>query len=363
MSPENLYQVLGVSRTAKDAEIKRAFSKLARKLHPEVNPGDEAARAHYEKVCRAWEVLGQPGRRGEYDRLGHEEYFRRRSADAERAGAPPAEGAWSAAGATGLLGALLGPEVRGGVPGRPSGRGDDIQEVLDLTFDDAARGVARHVRVSRRVSCPECGGSGAAAGGLQECAACRGAGMMEKKRGPLVTREECAACRGTGRLVRLACRPCGGAGVSSVTEDVAVDVPAGVAAGSEVRVRGAGHAGSRGGPPGDLVVITRVGGHADFVRKGDNVYGIVPVMVWEAALGADILVPTLAGSVPLRIPPGTQGGQRFQLHGKGVPNLKTGRRGAHFVEIAVVVPAPSDEAARKAYRRLAELFPENPRRK
>lgn len=359
MSDEDLYVILGLSRTATERAIQRAFRKLTRKCHPLVNPGDKAAESDYHRLCQVYEVLGDTRRRAEYDRLGHREFTRR----SEEMKAVPVRGEeefLTEAVREGFIGDILGLRPKTATGELPR-RGEDIRHYLGLTFFQAAKGHETTVDIVRRVLCPTCGGAGTATGSRRDvCTRCRGTGITSRSLGPLVTERECAVCRGRGYLIRKACGVCRGAGRLEKRVEVKVRIPAGVISGSEIRVRGLGHDGEVDSPPGDLLIITRVEEHPRFARKGDTVYSTYPLMVWQAALGGQVTVTTLDGKVALAVPPGTQAGQQFRLSGRGIPNLMNGRRGDHVVEMRVIIPAPEDEASRKAWRKIAQLAPAQP---
>jgi molecular chaperone DnaJ len=339
--------------------LDKAFRKMKRKCHPEVNPGDDGSRELYEEICRAYRVLGDGRLRAEYDSLGHEEFFRRSSLVQEKT-AGEGETLPEGIAGEGIIGDIFGLKDR--TPGTGASPGKDVRHVVPLSLLQAVRGGEVEITFNRRTACPECRGSGAAReSGRQDCPDCASTGFTTVEKGPLSTRVECRGCRGRGYVIEKACAVCREAGLVERLEKVTVEIPPGVSSGSETRGIGLGHQDPSGGPPGDLLVITRVEEDPGIERKGDNLFSRVPLMVWEAALGAKILVATVEGKVPLVIPPGTQWGQRFKLGGKGVPNLKTGRRGDQFVTVEVVIPPPGDEESLKAYERLAELFTLNPR--
>lgn len=350
MDLSDLYGLLGVARGAPAKVIRRAFLKLSRRCHPEVNPGDSECRTRYLDLRAAWEVLGDPSRRQEYDRLGHDEYIRRH---APRPAGPVAEAAFlTEAVREGFIGELLGVSR----PPPPGGkrRGDDLRHVLRLPFMEAITGGVADIRVQRRHTCPDCDGRGTPGGEpLSDCQRCRGAGNVVRREGLVPIRETCPACGGRGKVARIPCPSCSGSGVVERRDRVKVKVPPGVTTGTELRLRGMGDAGVWGGPPGDLMVVTRVDEHPRFVRRGDAIHGEVELKVWQVALGAEVSVATVDGEARLKIPPGTQPGQEFVLPGRGVPNLKTGRRGDHVVRVTVHIPAAKGAEERRAWERLA----------
>lgn len=361
MQHESLYAVLGIEERATEKTIQRAFRKKTRKCHPEVNPGDESASALYQTLCLAYAVLGNSKLRSEYDRLGHEEFFHRYPKGEECSEIRQIDESFSEAVSEGFFGDILGIKKRPQAGGHPQ-KGEDIQHYLAISFLDSIKGREQEIGFSRKVVCHLCGGNGAAPGTeMKSCLSCRGSGISTLNYGPLSTQKECEDCGGRGYVISRTCKSCEGSGMLERKEKTVIKIPAGVFTGAEIRIKGFGNDGQKGGSAGDLVIITRVEDHPDFQRKGDNIYSVIPVMVWEAALGANILIPTVDGKESFSIPPGTQGGDRFKLSGKGVPNIKSGKRGDHFVEIKLVVPAPKDDESQRAYRKLAKLFPENPR--
>ncbi len=358
---EDLFAILGIDHGATDKAMERAFKKLTRKYHPEVNPGDERVTARYLEICRAYAVLSDKARRAEYNRLGHKEFFKRFPDDTGLPDKLPGDEYLPDEVREGFLGDILGLRRKGDAAVRPT-RGQDVYQILSMDFLEAARGVAKSVRFSRMVVCSLCGGKGTAPGVHREsCQHCKGSGIIFQSRGPLTFKRECARCGGRGYRIPKLCRGCRGDGTVKRTEDIPVIIPAGISTGSEIRLGGLGWEDPEGAPPGDLVISVRVEAHPGFVRKGENIFSSATIMVWEAALGANILIPTIDGMESLSIPPGTQSGEQFYLPNKGVPNGKTGKRGDQYVEIKVLIPASTNEESRRAYRRLSELFPDNPR--
>lgn len=356
MELENLYAILGVTPDDTENAIRRAFRKITRKCHPEVNPGDDEALVRYRILCKAYSVLGNKRSRSEYDRLGHEEFYRRYP-EGEATGTEKGEDYyWAEIAGEGFIGNILGIKRTLRVGVRPE-KGEDIQHFLVLDFFDVVRGRKSRIEIIRRTVCPACGGRGASSESqVEKCPGCGGTGVATQSFGPLSAQVECRQCRGSGRIIKRTCPVCRGARRVDRRQVVGVEIPAGVHTGSEIRIKGLGHEGLNGGQPGDLVLITRVEDNPGFQRKGDNIFSRVPVMFWEAALGGNIRIPTVDGEKLLEIPAGTQGHKRFKLAGLGIPNLKTGKRGDHFVEIELVVPAPVSEKERLAYLRLAEIF-------
>jgi molecular chaperone DnaJ len=365
MGKRDYYEVLGLPRSATDRDIKRAYRRLARRHHPDVNPGDKAAEARFKEITEAYEVLGDPQKRAEYDQFGH----RMAAGPGPRPGGPFAGAPFDlgdfARGGFGGLGDLLEGVFGAGVGVREEApaRGEDLHYTIDLDLEQAVRGLTTEVSVQRSAPCGSCGGSGGRPGaGTVPCPECGGTGRLAVGRGLLEMTRACGRCRGTGRVPEQPCPACGGRGHVPRAERVKVKIPPGVDTGSRVRLAGMGDAGPAGTPPGDLYIVTRVRPHPFFERKGDNIHCRVPVTVTEAALGARIQVPTVDGPAEMRIPAGTSSGQIFRLRAKGVPALRGGGRGDQYVTVEVVVPRDLNARAQELLRELARVAPEDPRR-
>jgi molecular chaperone DnaJ len=351
----DFYVILGLDRGAETGEIKRAFRRLARRYHPDINPGDRVAAAHFRQIAEAYETLSDPERRRRYDAGGA-------VAAAEAPAAYGFEGfdfSVSVGGASAsTFGDLFADVLRGYPAPRAGGtpeRGADLHQSIALGFDEAMRGGERHVTVTRQAVCRACRGAGSLATSESRCPHCQGSGTLKSVRGHMVFTKSCAPCRGTGRLVRTDCPACGGQQVEMRTEVVALPLPAGLADGATLRVAGAGHAGRNGGEPGDLFFSVTVEPHALFRREGDDLHLVVPIAIHEAALGARIDVPTLEGRARLRVPPGTQSGQRFRLRERGVPSPREGRRGDLVVEVRLVLPRLLDERSKELLREFGRI--------
>ncbi len=351
----DLYVILGLASGAKTSDIKRAYRRLARRFHPDINPGDAAARSVYVQICEAYETLVDPERRREYDTAGGHHAAEASSATFEFSGfdfSAAARGA-QAATFTELFADLLHP-TDSTDPSRPE-VGADLHAAVTVSLVEAVKGVERQVVVTRQEVCAGCGGTGHRQTNEARCAACHGTGNVRWARGHMVFTKSCGACRGTGRKRSERCAVCFGQGRSARTEAVAVHVPAGAQQGSRLRIAQRGHAGRNGGANGDLFVTVHVQPHPVYRREGDDLHMVIPIGVHEAALGGRIDVTTLDGTIGLRLPPGTQAGQRFRLTDRGVPR-SSGGRGDLVVEVQVVMPAIEDERARDLVRELGKLY-------
>ncbi|MGH9407961.1 MAG: DnaJ C-terminal domain-containing protein [Vicinamibacterales bacterium] len=352
----DLYTLLGLTSDASSADIKRAYRRLSRRYHPNINPGDRAARSLFERISEAYETLLDPDRRRRYDASegspepAGETLFEFTGFDFSAGAHGPEAATFSE-----LFADVLHPVA--GESGGPE-PGADIHAVLTVSFEDAMRGGERQVIVTRQDVCRACGGVGAIRTPDARCAPCHGTGHVRWARGHMVFTKSCAACRGTGRQRSARCAVCVGHGQHVRTEAVPVRVPAGVEEGARLRVGEYGHGGRRGGRNGDLYVTVHVQPHPSFTRRGDDLEVVAPIGVHEAVLGTRIEVPSLDGPVKVRIPPGTQGGQRFRLSERGV-RTPSGGCGDLLVEIRIVLPPVVDERGKELMREFARLY-ENP---
>lgn len=353
MNKRDYYEVLGVSRGATDAEIKSAYRKLAVRYHPDKNPGDREAEEKFKEAAEAYSILSNAEQRARYDRFGHAGV----SSSAAGAG-------WGAAGFGGIediLGDLFGfGDMFGGRAGgaRRGGaqRGADLRYDLEMTLEQAAAGMTAQLRIPRHEPCEPCNGMGAAPGTQPEtCSTCGGTGQVRYQQGFFAVARTCGQCRGAGRIIRNPCEACRGAGRVERERSMEVKIPAGVETGSRLRLAGEGEAGAQGGPAGDLYVVIHVKEHDTFERQGNNLYASVPVTFAQAALGAEITVPTLDGQQQLKIPAGTQTGTVFRLKGSGMPGLGGRGRGDLFVSVTVVTPTTLTREQRRLLEQLAEV--------
>jgi molecular chaperone DnaJ len=377
---DDYYQILGVSRTASAEEIKKTFRKLARKYHPDVNPGDKAAEEKFKQLNAAFEVLSDEKKRRLYDefgedaaRIGFDEqkaarYRAYRSARAG-GGAPFGGGGAGADFDLGdIFGDIFGRAGAGGAGfdvgdlfGRGAGArttgptpGEDITARLTLGFSEALTGTERSIAVQRPGRCQRCQGSGQV-GTPTSCATCGGTGRVRRSTLRGVSSGACPTCRGTGRAAPP-CPSCQATGVVEETARLTVKIPAGVDTGSKVRLAGQGAAGSRGGAPGDLYIETQVTEHPLVRREGDDLYMDLPVTVGEAMLGAEVRVPTFQGEVTVKVPEGSQSGRRMRLRGRGAPSLKGGTPGDLYLTLQVKVPEHPSSEARQAAEELARAY-------
>lgn len=383
MAKKDYYQILGIKKDAKADEIKKAYRRLARKFHPDVNPNDKAAEEKFKEVQEAYDVLSDDKKRKVFDRFGY--YNDNLDPDS-----PFGAGASAGGGAPGfdfsgfdfstggtrtgtggssfrdifsdLFGGGAGVRAEPEPPRAVPKRGRDIEMPLALSFEEAVTGLTTNITVNRSEQCSRCQGAGDTGGPVVTCTTCKGTGQVMRSGGRLQFSQACPDCQGTGRR-RTPCSLCNGKGVTPKTEQVKVKIPAGVDTGSRVRVPKKGHGGRLGAEPGDLYILTNVGKHRFLERKGDNVYVTVPISVSEAALGAKIEVPTVEGKAQLKIPAGTESGQKFRLRERGFPSLRNpSLRGDEFVEVKIVLPRVISEETKGLLRQFEKLNPENPRK-
>jgi len=377
---KDYYATLGVERSAKAEQIRKAYRRLARKFHPDVNPGNKSAEEKFKEIQEAYDVLGDEKKRQIYDQYGFYSdnippggYTQPHPTGAGAPGFDFSGFDFSDLGRAEERGGGFGSSFRDLFSqffshGREAAaeregpeKGADLEHHLHLGFWDAIRGTQIRLTVAHTETCSTCKGTGSAGGAAVTCPTCGGSGKATRQAGAMRFSMSCSDCGGTGKQKRR-CATCGGSGQVRRPETFDVRIPPGVDTGSRVRVPGKGNAGARGGAPGDLYIVTEVEPHPLFERKGDNIYIKVPVTITEAALGAKVEVPTLDGPTTIKIPPGTQSGQKLRLRDKGAPSLRASARGDQFVEVQVAVPKVADERSKEILRELARLNPDDPRK-
>ena len=360
------YEVLGVSKGASDEEIKKAYRKLAKKYHPDMNPGDKEAEAKFKEVNEAYSILSDEQKRARYDQFGH-------------AGVDPNYGGGGPGGGFGfdmgdidlgdIFGSFFGGGGFGGFGGggaRRSGpqKGESLRANLTITFEEAAFGCEKEINLNRTEECEQCHGSGCQPGTTAEtCPDCRGTGVVrvQQRTGGFAfsSTAPCSRCRGTGKIIHTPCKACGGSGSVKKTKRVTVSIPAGIDDGQAISLRGQGNAGKNGGPAGDLIVAVHVKPHPQFHRDGTTVLYEQPVTFYQAVMGAELEIPTIDGKVKYNLPAGTQTGTTFRLRGKGIPELRGRGRGDQYVTVRVQIPTSLNGEQKEALRAFAEAMGED----
>jgi len=342
------YEVLGVSRTASDEELKKAYRKLAVKYHPDKNPDDRRnAEEKFKEISEAYQVLCDPERRSMYDRFGHAAF--------EQGGV--GGGFDFAAGFEDIIGDLFGDFFgTGRTRGARARRGQDLRYDLELAFDEAAFGCEKTIAVPRLATCETCSGKGAKPGTAPKtCPQCRGSGQVRFQQGFFSIAKTCGHCNGQGSIISNPCPTCAGSGTQRKTSQLSIKIPAGVDTGSRLKLRGEGEAGGNGGASGDLYVVLQVREHPLFVREGNDVVCDVPVSFAQAALGVELEVPTLDGGAKVKVPAGTQSGQAFRLKARGIPDLNGYGRGDQVVRVVVETPRKLSAKQRELLEEFARL--------
>ncbi len=328
MAAKNYYSVLGVSRQADDAELKKAYRKLARMYHPDKNPGDKASEERFKEINEAYAVLSDPDKRAQYDRFG--------TVSGPSGGGEPTDMGFGSI-FEDLFEGFFGQTERG--RRTRARRGEHLRYDLEITLEEAAEGLESKLQIPRHETCEGCGGSGQQPGtSLEVCGACRGQGQVRFSQGFLTVARPCPQCGGEGRVNRAPCRDCRGQGRQRRERLLRITIPAGVEDGNQLRLAGEGEHGQFGGPPGDLFVVIHVRPHELFVRHGPDLFCEVPLSFAQAALGAQVEVPVLGGKATLTVPPGTQHGQQLRLKGKGMPHLRGRGRGDAVYQTLIEVP-------------------------
>ncbi len=356
----DFYLILGVDRGASVREVKRAYMRLARKYHPDINPGDREAAAFYRRATEAYDTLRDPERRKTYDTHGDP------APQSQRASVEFHGFDFSASvpDASATFSELFSEVLHDGRDDEaiPARTGSDLYAEITLGFEEALMGTERRMLVTRLDACAACAGTGTRRAAETSCANCKGAGTSRWRRGHMVFTKTCAPCDGTGRQRQQPCVSCRAEGVVSRTEKITIQVPAGVADGARMRVPDKGHAGRRGGATGDLYITAAVEAHRLFVRDGDDLRLEAPISVSEAVLGATFDVPVVAGRVRFRIPPGTSSGQQFRVKNQGAPSPRTGERGDLIVTVMLVLPRVKDKRSKELLLEFGQIHATDARR-
>ena len=333
--PRDYYEILGVSKSASDNEIKKAFRRLAMKYHPDRNPGEEGE-AKFKEAQEAYEVLSDPQKRSAYDQFGHAGVDGSAGMGGGGAGMG---GGFAGGGFSDIFGDMFGDIFGGGGRGRQAQRGADLKYNLSIELEDAVHGTTRQIKVPTLVNCKSCQGSGAkSSSGKTTCQTCHGAGAVRMTQGFFSVQQTCPNCQGSGQMIKDPCSACGGKGRVQETKTLSVKVPAGVDSGDRIRLSEEGEAGEHGAPPGDLYVQVNIKPHKIFTREGNNLHCEVPVSMGTAALGGEVEVPTIDGQVKLKVPPETQTGKQFRLRGRGIQPLRGGSPGDLMCKVMVETP-------------------------
>lgn len=359
----DFYEVLGVKKGASEDELKKAYRKLAKENHPDLHPGDKECEARFKEINEAYEVLSDPDKRAKYDQFGHAAFD-----PSQGFGGGGGFGGFEGFGGFGdifsdIFGGGFGFGGGGGRNPNAPRKGDNLRATVNIKFEEAAFGVKKDVFVSKIEQCHDCKGTGCAEGTTAEvCPDCKGTGtVMSTKRTPfgmVQSSEQCPKCKGRGKIIHSPCKTCRGIGSVRRQHKVSVSIPAGIDDGQTISLKGQGNAGLNGGPAGDLLITVLVQPHARFERDGASILLDQEISFAQAALGAEVEVPTLDGKVKLNIPEGTQTGTTFRLKGKGVPFLRNGGRGDQFVTVNVAVPRGMTSTQKNALRRYAETMGE-----
>jgi len=360
MAKRDYYEVLGLSRGASADEIKKAYRKKAKELHPDRNKDDPTAEKQFKEAGEAYDVLKDPDKKAAYDRFGHAAFENGMGGHGHPGGG---HGDFASAFSDvfdDLFGDFMGGGARGGVRQRAS-RGSDLRYNLRVTLEDAFAGVQKSIRVPSSVACSACSGTGAEGGAEPAtCPTCSGMGKVRAQQGFFTVERTCPTCGGLGQIVKNPCRVCAGQGRVEKDRTLSVNIPPGVETGTRIRLAGEGEAGLRGGPAGDLYIFIDVAPHEIFERQDSNLFCRLPVSMSTAALGGDIEVPTIdGGRARVKIPEGSQSGRQMRLRGKGMPSLHGGGRGDMFIELAVETPVNLTSKQKELLREFAGLSEDN----
>lgn len=349
MSKLDYYEILGVSRNADDREIKKSYKRLAIKFHPDRNPGNVAAETKFKEIKEAYEVLSNSEKRAAYDQYGHAIF--------EQGGMGNGSGsARKASDFSDIFGDVFG-DIFGGSRRNRSSRGADLQYDIELTLEEAVRGVLKEICIPTLIICVQCRGTGARSkASIVTCITCHGQGQIQMRQGFFSVQQTCPACRGHGKIIKEICHRCSGNGRVESNKTISVKIPAGVNTGDRVRLSGEGESGKNGASSGDLYVQVQIKKHPIFEREEKNLYCEVPISFTMAALGGEIEVPTLDGRVKLKIPPETQTGRLFRMRGKGVKSVRSGGHGDLLCKVVVETPVKLSDKQKKLLQDLSESF-------
>ncbi|MCZ6628664.1 MAG: molecular chaperone DnaJ [SAR324 cluster bacterium] len=356
MASRDYYEILGVSRSADDEDLKKAYRKLALMYHPDRNPGDKEAEQKFKDASEAYAVLTDKSKRAQYDQFGHVEGM-----DQEGPfGGFGAGGFGNLGGFSDVFGDIFsdffGGQTRGGPRGRQVRRGSDLQYNMEVSFDQAVSGFATEVTIPRMETCGTCGGLGAkSAKDIEVCSVCQGSGQQRVQQGFFSVATTCGRCRGNGKIIKEVCPTCRGEARVRKQNRLKVTIPAGVDTGARLKLTGEGEGGINGGPAGDLYIAITVQPHPFFFREDDDIFCEMPISLVKAALGTDIVVPTLNGRAELKIPPGTQSGRQFRMKSKGIPHLRGSGRGDQYVRVTVEIPTNLSKKQRELLQEFGEL--------
>ena len=346
MAKRDYYEILGVERSADEREIKKAYKRLAMKFHPDRNPDNPESEEKFKEAKEAYEILSDAQKRAAYDKFGHA------GVDPNQAG-PGGFGGGADFGD--VFGDIFGDIFGGGRRSQRAARGSDLRYNMELTLEEAVRGVSKEIKVPTLVECDECHGSGARTGtSAQTCPTCHGSGQVQMRQGFFAVTQACPHCHGKGKIITDPCRKCHGDGRVQKTKTLSDKIPAGVDTGDRIRLAGEGEAGEFGAPAGDLYVQVHVKEHPIFVRDGNNLYCEIPISFTTAALGGEVAVPTLDGRVMLKIPVETQTGRMFRLRGKGVRSLRSGAEGDLLCKAVVETPVKLSDEQKELLKQLED---------
>ena len=346
MAKRDYYEILGVERSADEREIKKAYKRLAMKYHPDRNPDNPESEEKFKEAKEAYEILSDAQKRAAYDKFGHA------GVDPNQAG-PGGFGGGADFGD--VFGDIFGDIFGGGRRSQRAARGADLRYNMELTLEEAVRGVSKEIKVPTLVECDECHGSGARTGtSAQTCPTCHGSGQVQMRQGFFAVTQACPHCHGKGKIITDPCRHCHGDGRVQKTKTLSVKIPAGVDTGDRIRLAGEGEAGEFGAPAGDLYVQVHVKDHPIFVRDGNNLYCEIPISFTTAALGGEVAVPTLDGRLMLKIPAETQSGRMFRLRGKGVRSLRSGAEGDLLCKAVVETPVKLSDEQKELLKQLED---------